>query len=117
MCNTNWDLRDATVVCRQLGYAIALSAGGYPGDIEFIWLDNIACTGYEANLTQCSSGGLGVKLCSSHRSSAGVKCSSKLSITKCFCRLSKFQVKTILRVDSQPVIHITIVYFNWHLSV
>ena len=82
VCNNNWGLLDATVVCRQLGYSNASSTYKFYGDRGLIWLDSIACTGYEANLTQCRGSELGVhhRSCSYKYKQAGVFCSGKLSI-------------------------------------
>ena len=52
-----WDLADATVVCRQLGY---LRAVGAPRSAAFgvgsglSWYNNVQCTGTEMNLTECN---------------------------------------------------------------
>ena len=76
VCGTAWDLLDATVVCHQLGYhkaelAVVAQFGTGSGPN---WMNNVRCTGYEANLTQCQySSGYG-----SCRRHAGVICSSKL---------------------------------------
>ena len=78
VCSRGWDLRDATVVCRQLGYGTALGA---PRDAAFgegsgpIWYDNVNCNGSEASLTQCARG-LGVYDCD-HWQDAGVICASE----------------------------------------
>ena len=82
VCRRSWDLRDATVVCRQLGYTSAVAAFETLTDIfgqgtGFIWLDQVSCTGSETNLTQCSSRGLGVHSCS-HSLDAGVICFGEL---------------------------------------
>lgn len=54
--NYDWDILDAIVACRQLGYHTAEAAvvaqfgiGSGPN-----WMRSIQCTGYETNLTQCN---------------------------------------------------------------
>ncbi|XP_028399552.1 uncharacterized protein LOC114522963 isoform X3 [Dendronephthya gigantea] len=79
ICDDNWDLVHARVVCRQLGYpdAIAkLDGGQVPSGSGRIWLDNVACTGKEENIAMCRHNGLGVNDCS-HSEDAGVKCSRR----------------------------------------
>ena len=79
VCGRGWDLRDATVVCRQLGYGRAV---GVPCCAAFgegsgpIWYDDVRCSGHEANLTQCVHGGLGVNNCYQWQD-AGVICASE----------------------------------------
>ena len=79
MCDSNWDLADATVVCHQLGY---LRAVGYPRYAVFgagsgpSWYDSIDCDGSERNLTECNNNGLSWYACS-HSQDVGVMCSSK----------------------------------------
>ena len=55
VCSMYWDLRDATVVCHQLGYTAAKTI--YYRREEFglqsSMLSLFECTGYETNLTQC----------------------------------------------------------------
>jgi len=79
VCDTNWDLLDAIVACRQLGYhtaeaALRASPFGYTGGPN--WMVVGRCTGYEANLTQCSQN-YGRKSCRNRH--AGVRCSSELA--------------------------------------
>ena len=79
VCEDGWDLRDATVVCHQLGYGTAVWA---PRGAVFgvgsgpIWYDNVNCNGSEASLTQCAHRGLGVHNCD-HSVDAGVICASE----------------------------------------
>lgn len=88
VCNNGWDLNDAMVVCHQLGYPTAVQAfdqselgsgsGSGFNSIEnaIIWLDNVGCMGFEANLTQCRSTNPLRQYCADNQQ-AGVKCSSK----------------------------------------
>ena len=79
VCGDYWDLLDAIVVCRQLGYG---PARGALGKAAFgrgngpIWYDNVHCSGSEATLTQCAHDGLGVHNCN-HWNDAGVICASE----------------------------------------
>ncbi|XP_078390387.1 scavenger receptor cysteine-rich type 1 protein M130-like [Cetorhinus maximus] len=67
VCDDNWDIADASVVCRQLGCGDAHSA---PGGAHFgsvgapVWLDDVQCNGTEATLMQCPRNGLGDHNCS-----------------------------------------------------
>ncbi|NXC40481.1 DMBT1 protein, partial [Penelope pileata] len=81
VCDDNWDMNDAAVVCRQLGCGTALSA---PGSARFgwgsnrIWLDEVSCTGEENNISQCKATTWGVHNCH-HGEDAGVVCSGNSS--------------------------------------
>ena len=79
ICDDNWDINDAKVVCRQLGYSGALNAlqgGRVPPGSGPILLDGVSCTGTEQNLTSCSHRGWGNHDCS-HSEDAGVHCITK----------------------------------------
>ena len=48
VCDDSWGLQDATVVCRQLGYGMAVSALGfafYVSESDPIWSDDMRCSG------------------------------------------------------------------------
>ena len=83
VCDRDWDVVDAKVVCRQLGmsYENALvKTGAYFGDgTGPIWLDNVNCTGSEQNATVCEHSGWGVEDCD-HSQDAGVVCESPLRL-------------------------------------
>ena len=76
VCDDGWDLQDATVVCRQLGWTVAVALSSYGEGSGPIWYDNVRCSGSEANITQCAHDGLGVHNCD-HRPDAGVLCASE----------------------------------------
>lgn len=82
ICSYNWDINDAMVICRQLGYKYAVSAFrdrdyDSPYWSEEIALDDVNCTGNEQNLTSCSYHLLRhIYECQNWPLSAAVECSS-----------------------------------------
>ena len=76
ICGDSWDLQDASVVCRQLGFEGALAAYGaseFGQGIGQIWLDEVQCGGDESSISECVHRGWGDHDCS-HYSTAGVVC-------------------------------------------
>ena len=77
VCDDDWDITDAKVVCRELGFVSAISA---PHRARFgkgngsIWLDNVNCAGSERSLTDCGNGGWNSHNCG-HHEDASVVCS------------------------------------------
>lgn len=64
VCDDGFDLADANVACRQLGYDGAESfAIAVSGTNDRFWLDDLACTGRESSLDQCPSSGWGNENC------------------------------------------------------
>ncbi|XP_064836758.1 T-cell differentiation antigen CD6-like isoform X1 [Oncorhynchus masou masou] len=77
VCDDEWDLRDADVVCAQLGCGYALSVtgqgGAFPRGKDAIYLDELKCTGKEENLWQCPASDESHDC--GHKEDAGVVCS------------------------------------------
>ncbi|KAL6460111.1 hypothetical protein MHYP_G00318700, partial [Metynnis hypsauchen] len=76
VCDDLWDIRDAQVVCRQLGCGPALSADRsaiFGAGEEKIWLNRVKCRGNEIHLWDCPHSLKEHTECS-HRQDAGVTC-------------------------------------------
>ncbi|XP_030877737.1 scavenger receptor cysteine-rich domain-containing protein SCART1-like [Leptonychotes weddellii] len=59
VCNQEWTLAEASVVCRQLGCGHAVGAPKYvplPGEMVRPWLHNVSCRGDELSFWECSLG-------------------------------------------------------------
>jgi hypothetical protein len=77
ICAFSWDVRDAEVACRQLGYEYAIKAVTHhsvPEGTGVIWLSFLHCNGYEQTLASCNHDGWGDHLCGLYVY-AGVECS------------------------------------------
>ena len=78
VCDDGWDLNDAEVVCRQLGFGQAIDAttdAFYGQGTGPIWLVNVNCSGKETIIRKCSFNGWGIGSCH-HIEDAGVKCAA-----------------------------------------
>ena len=74
-------MNDANVVCTQLGFTRAVSAPRFAAFGQSsgpIWLDQLRCTGSEANLCECPGNSVGVHDCS-HLEDAGVVCQGNIN--------------------------------------
>ena len=77
VCDDGWDINDAHVACRELGYSYALSyqcCAQYGRGSGRVWLDNVGCSGEEDSLLNCSHHGIGVLRSCSHWDDVGVVC-------------------------------------------
>uniref|UniRef100_A0A8C6DYC9 Lysyl oxidase homolog n=1 Tax=Moschus moschiferus TaxID=68415 RepID=A0A8C6DYC9_MOSMO len=76
ICDDDFTLQAAHVLCRELGFTEATgwthSAKYGPGTGR-IWLDNLSCSGTERSVTECASRGWGNSDCT-HDEDAGVIC-------------------------------------------
>uniref|UniRef100_A0A8B9HS81 Lysyl oxidase homolog n=1 Tax=Astyanax mexicanus TaxID=7994 RepID=A0A8B9HS81_ASTMX len=76
ICDDDFSLANANVLCRQLGF---VSATGWAHSAKYgkgsgkIWLDNIQCSGSERSISVCKSRGWGNSDCT-HDEDAGVIC-------------------------------------------
>ncbi|XP_033104713.1 neurotrypsin-like [Anneissia japonica] len=80
VCNDRWDLDDALVVCRELGYGYPVQTliYGYQGDTyQNILLDEVDCSGWESRLSSCSHPALGEHDCA-HIEDVAIECSPGL---------------------------------------
>ena len=75
VCDNSWDNSDAMVVCRQLGFSVigatSLAQAFFGQGTGMIYLDNIACTGSETRLSDCTA--TTTHNCA-HNEDAGVTC-------------------------------------------
>lgn len=77
MCDDLWDINDAIVVCRELGFSRATSAphaARYGQGTGNIWMDDVKCKGGEASLFNCQHRRVTGNSGCSHSEDAGVRC-------------------------------------------
>ena len=78
ICDDGWDINDANVVCRQLGFpqaSKAFSGASHGQGSGSIWMDNVTCSGSESYIYDCGHRGWGNNDCT-HSQDASVECSS-----------------------------------------
>ncbi|XP_071844868.1 uncharacterized protein [Apostichopus japonicus] len=78
VCDDSWELRDAAVVCRVLGFTAARTVRNhayYGEGSGKIWYGDVECSGSEESLNDCPKSNVGVHNCL-HSDDAGVVCTS-----------------------------------------
>ena len=79
VCGDGWGSSDATVACRQMGFAGVndsdSSRFGFGTPSQHIWLDDVSCNGSESRLIGCSHAGIGFHNCD-HREDVGIVCTN-----------------------------------------
>jgi len=79
VCDDDWDLSDAAVVCREMGCGNVIEAksGAYFGEGSGpVWFNNVRCNGTESSLRDCVLSGRFQQNCI-HKKDAGVICGGK----------------------------------------
>ena len=78
ICSKDWDIRDANVICRELGFTRAVdnaTAKTFGPGAGKIILDGLECLGDENSLSMCVSRGWGIaRPACTHDSDVGVIC-------------------------------------------
>ncbi|XP_061672318.1 lysyl oxidase homolog 2b isoform X2 [Syngnathoides biaculeatus] len=75
ICDDNWNLQSATVVCRELGFGTAkeaLSGGRLGQGMGPVHMNEVECSGFEKSITECSFNKESVGC--SHEEDAAVRC-------------------------------------------
>ncbi|CAI9612178.1 unnamed protein product, partial [Staurois parvus] len=76
MCDDDFTMENAHILCRHLGFIEATGwthSAKYGKGIGRIWLDNVICSGSEKSIEDCKSRGWGNSDCT-HEEDAGVIC-------------------------------------------
>uniref|UniRef100_A0A673YHJ9 Lysyl oxidase homolog n=1 Tax=Salmo trutta TaxID=8032 RepID=A0A673YHJ9_SALTR len=97
ICDDDFSLSNANVLCRQLGFVSATGwthSAKYGKGLGKIWLDNVQCNGGEKSIELCKSRGWGNSDCT-HDEDAGVICKDE--------RLPGFVDSNVIDVDEDRV--------------
>ncbi|KAL1492082.1 hypothetical protein ABEB36_012577 [Hypothenemus hampei] len=102
ICDDEWDVSEALVICRQLGYkntiVKATSNSYFAKAKRRFWMDNVYCTGTEQELTDCKFDGWGNSDCTDEEA-AGVICQElKMEINQTKSSLKSLKTVRKLRL-------------------
>ena len=77
VCDNKWDDKDATVVCKQLGFKFGRALSNGDGSVGSgpIVLDRVECVGNESHIGKCKHSSFGLAFCL-HSEDAGVVCTN-----------------------------------------
>ena len=88
VCNTQWDIQDANVICKQLGYTgaestqLATAIGN-----GTIWISGAQCNGEELSIGECNLQEVwGMTHCT-HHEDVEVECTGEWNIIIIICKL------------------------------
>ncbi|XP_039455012.1 scavenger receptor cysteine-rich type 1 protein M130-like [Oreochromis aureus] len=79
VCDDEWSIANAEVVCRELNCGTAMEAkngASFGRGKDEIWLDDVQCVGNESSVLQCQHKPFGQNNCG-HNEDAGVVCSGQ----------------------------------------
>ena len=121
VCDYNWDIADATVVCHQLGYLRAVEA---PRSAPFgsgsgpSWYYSLYCTGTERNLTECSKSNYNFGSACPHSRDAGAVCSSQYHALLCiFVHIAEMFLYAYMYIDAcVRYVRIYFICFCYHVN-
>ena len=130
VCDDSWDTIDATVVCKQLGYAytgseckclfdvlaflfilscftcgtdgVSYHGAFFGAGTGPIYLDDVTCTPSASQLLECSSRPLAAHNCD-HSVDAGVGCEGKFLVCSFFTLELKTMISNILQLHAELV--------------
>ncbi|XP_052086629.1 scavenger receptor cysteine-rich domain superfamily protein-like [Mytilus californianus] len=86
VCDTNFDVKDAEVICRMLGYTAGIPRllNSTDSGTGLVWIDNLHCNGDETDVALCKSDGFGSMTCS-HKRKAAIYCAMSSFNQQQFC--------------------------------
>ena len=73
ICDDDWGVNEARVVCNILGYPGVFAALPGPSVVNGVWFKEFRCKGNESSLHECGNIDTGVRQCT-HVEDAGVIC-------------------------------------------
>ncbi|XP_077864207.1 scavenger receptor cysteine-rich domain superfamily protein-like, partial [Saccoglossus kowalevskii] len=82
ICDTNWDNRDAEVICRELGFpfgGVAYPSAHYGQGSGQIWYENVQCDGTENSIISCPKATSGSTSCT-HAQDASAACAAPVRL-------------------------------------
>ena len=106
ICHDYWELAEANVVCRQLGFdgaVLALRSAAYGQGKGVIWMDDVSCTGSETAISKCKHRGWRVTDCV-HNQDAGVVCKPKGKMCYSVILMSQGAIKSYFYLTIRSIL-------------